>query len=110
MKRILALFLIMFTLTACAPNFSQGERVGVITKLSEKGLILKSWEGEMLIALPKDMASGAEPEKFSFTADTDAVMKLRAAMYNGNRVIVSYKQWFFAPPTVDTRYIVFDVR
>ena len=38
-------------MNGCAQNYSNGERIGVITNLDKKGLMFKSWEGEMLIVL-----------------------------------------------------------
>ena len=38
-------------------------RSGVVTKLSHKGLMMESWEGEMLMALPAGIASTAPTEK-----------------------------------------------
>jgi hypothetical protein len=44
-------------------SYSSGERAGWVTKLSNKGYICKTWEGEMaLFSLP-----GSMPEKFIFT-------------------------------------------
>ena len=34
-------------LTSCSENYSNGERIGVITQFSETGLIFKSWEGHL---------------------------------------------------------------
>jgi hypothetical protein len=41
-------------------SYSEGERAGFMQKLSKKGWLCKTWEGELsLVALP-----GAAPEKF----------------------------------------------
>ena len=34
-------------LIGCNPDYSDGERVGIVTKLSYKGWNYKTWEGEM---------------------------------------------------------------
>ena len=34
-------------LTSCSENYSNGERIGVITQFSESGLVWKSWEGHL---------------------------------------------------------------
>lgn len=107
MIRIIALFAILAT-SACFPNYSTGSRVGVVTKLSERGLLFKSWEGELLVALPANVAAVA-PEKVPFTAGADAVPALQAALLSGKRVELRYRAWFIHPPTVDTSYMVSEV-
>lgn len=37
-----------FILTACMPHYSDGVRSGVISKFSNKGLLIKSWEGTLV--------------------------------------------------------------
>ncbi len=50
-------------------NYSTGERAGWVQKLSRKGWLCKTWEGEMaMVSMP-----GAIPEKFLFTVRDDAV-------------------------------------
>ncbi|HXV80625.1 MAG TPA: hypothetical protein VEG60_12165 [Candidatus Binatia bacterium] len=50
-------------------NYSSGERAGWVQKLSKKGWLCKTWEGEMaMVSMP-----GAAPEKFYFTVWDDAV-------------------------------------
>jgi hypothetical protein len=76
-------------------------------KLSKKGWICKSWEGELsLVALP-----GAAPEKFLFTVRDDAV----AAKINqqvGQRVALIYEEHRGLPTSCfgDTEYFVTDVK
>jgi hypothetical protein len=76
-------------------------------KLSKKGWICKSWEGELsLVALP-----GAAPEKFIFSVRDDVV----AAKVNqqvGQRVALTYEEHRGLPTTCfgDTEYFVTDVK
>ena len=50
-------------------SYSSGERAGYVQKLSKKGWICKTWEGEMaLVSMP-----GTVSEKFAFTVPDDAV-------------------------------------
>lgn len=97
-------------LTACGENYSNGDRVGIVTKLSEKGLIFKSWEGEMLIALPADVAGTTQPEKFAFNVAPEAVEKVKAAMNSGKRVTLIYRQWAIPPITIDHEHVIVDVK
>ena len=75
-------------------SYSDGDRVGVVQKISRKGWICKTWEGELnMVVLP-----GAIPEKFYFTVRDDAVVDAinRAA---GKRVSLSYSEHRFVPTT-----------
>jgi hypothetical protein len=112
LQKTAALYLVgsMALLGGCGQNYSNGERAGVITKLSEKGLIFKSWEGEMLIALPAAVAGTTQPENFAFNVAPEAVPKVKAAMASGQRVSVVYRQWALSPPTIDHAHVVVDVQ
>jgi len=88
-------------------SYSEGERAGFMQKLSKKGWVCKTWEGELsLVALP-----GAAPEKFLFTVRDDAV----AAKINqqvGQRVALTYEEHRGLPTSCfgDTAYFVTDVK
>ena len=103
--KLFAVLFITLALTACFPNYSNGTRVGVVTKLSERGYVFKSWEGEMLMALPAGV-SAVNAEKFRFTVEPESVDKVKEAMRSGKRVEPHYHQWGFSPPTMDTDYAV----
>ena len=84
-------------------SYSTGERAGFLQKVSNKGWICKTWEGELsLVAMP-----GAAPEKFLFTVRDEAVaQKVSAAA--GKRVTLNYEQHKGLPTTCfgDTDYFV----
>jgi hypothetical protein len=46
MRKIVAIVFLPLVLSGCF-DYSDGSRVGVVTKLSRKGLICKTWEGQM---------------------------------------------------------------
>jgi hypothetical protein len=87
-------------------SFSEGDRAGYMQKLSKRGWVCKTWEGELtLVTMP-----GTVAEKFYFTVRReDVVQKLNAAM--GQRVSLSYKQHVGIPGSCfgDTGYFVDDV-
>jgi hypothetical protein len=88
-------------------SYSEGERAGFMQKLSKKGWICKSWEGELsLVALP-----GAAPEKFLFTVRDDAVAT-RINQLVGQRVALTYEEHRGLPTSCfgDTEYFVTDVK
>ena len=88
-------------------SYSSGERAGFLQKVSHKGWICKTWEGELsLVAMP-----GSAPEKFLFTVRDEAVaQKVSAAA--GKRVTLNYEQHTGLPSSCfgDTEYFVVDVK
>lgn len=108
--RPLGVLICLLIVSACAPNYSDGSRMGVVTKLSQKGLFFKSWEGEMLVALPIEVAGNTQPEKFEFNVDPQVIDKVQKAMASGKRVELVYRQWAIGPPTIDSDHVVIDVK
>lgn len=98
----LALFA-LYIFIALRWSYSTGERAGFLQKVSNKGWICKTWEGELsLVAIP-----GAAPEKFLFTVRDEAVaQKISAAA--GKRVTLNYEQHKGLPTSCfgDTDYFV----
>ena len=84
-------------------SYSDGERAGYVQKLSRKGWICKTWEGEMaMVSLP-----GSTAEKFQFTVREPAVPEqINKAM--GKRVTLHYEQKVGLPTSCfgETRYYV----
>lgn len=110
MKRAILITSLLLCAVGCGKNYSSGDRIGIITKLSESGLIFKSWDGTMLVALPVGVADNTPPEYFYFSVDPSCVEKVKAAMASGQRVDLVYRQWAIMPPTVDNTYVVIDVK
>lgn len=84
-------------------SYSQGERAGYLQKLSHKGWLCKTWEGEILLS----SMPGAIPERFAFTVrDPAVVTQLQQAM--GQRVQITYSQHKGLPTTCfgETDYFV----
>lgn len=88
-------------------SYSTGERAGFLQKVSNKGWVCKTWEGELsLVAVP-----GAAPEKFLFTVRDEAVAK-KVNEAAGKRVTLNYEQHKGLPSSCfgDTEYFVVDVK
>ena len=88
-------------------SYSQGERAGYVQKLSKKGWLCKTWEGEIaMVTMP-----GAIPEKFEFTVRDDAVAQ-RIIVLAGKRVVLNYAQHRFIPSSCfgETEYFVASLR
>jgi hypothetical protein len=103
---VIALFS-LYVYIALNWSYSSGERAGFLQKVSHKGWICKTWEGELsLVAMP-----GAAPEKFLFTVRDEAIaQKVSAAA--GKRVTLNYEQHKGLPSSCfgDTDYFVVDVK
>jgi hypothetical protein len=93
-----------FTLTW---SYSQGERAGYVQKLSKRGWLCKTWEGELaLVTMP-----GTVAEKFFFTVwREDVAARINATI--GQRVTLDYRQHVGVPSSCfgDSQYFVHDVR
>ena len=96
-----------FTYLTLHWSYSEGERAGYVQKLSRRGFICKTWEGEMaMVTMP-----GTVAEKFLFTVRNEAVAaKVNAAV--GKRMALHYQQHKWLPSSCfgDTEYFVTDVR
>ena len=87
--------------------YSKGERAGYLQKISHKGWLCKTWEGELqLTPIP-----GTAPEKFAFSTRSDSIADL-LNKYNGERVVLNYEQHKGVPSSCfgDTEYYIVGVR
>ena len=85
-------------------NYSTGDRAGWLQKLSDKGWVCKTWEGEMaLVSLPGTSAI----EKFAFTVRDDSVAA-ELAKVMGKRVTLHYEEKVGLPTSCfgETRHYV----
>jgi hypothetical protein len=84
-------------------SYSEGERAGWVQKLSDKGWVCKTWEGEMaMVSMP-----GAMSEKFYFTILDDAIAE-QVNKVMGKRVSLHYEEKVGLPTSCfgETRYYV----
>lgn len=86
--------------------YSSGERAGYVQKLSQKGWVCKTYEGELiLVSMP-----GTQAEKFFFTVrDKNIAKKINETV--GQRVRLIYEEHKGLPSTCfgETSYFVHDV-
>ena len=88
-------------------NYSDGERAGILQKLSRKGWICKTHEGELAISI----VPGVTPVIWDFSVrDESQVRELGAAL--GKRVVLHYTEHRGVPTTCfgETSYFVDRVR
>jgi hypothetical protein len=96
---ILAFFFLIYSLVILYFPYSEGTRSGVMRKLSKKGYVFKTWEGELQmsgIPAPIDMSqlsTGGNIWNFSVSGSQDEVIKsLQDAEAKGSRVTLHYIQ------------------
>jgi hypothetical protein len=97
----------LYIWAALSWTYSSGERAGYVQKLSNKGWICKTHEGELvLVSMP-----GTQAEKFYFTVrDETVVKKINATV--GSRVRLIYEEHKGLPTSCwgETEYFVTDVK
>ena len=97
----------LWTMATLAFSYSSGDRVGYVQKLSHKGWICRTWEGE----LQMNPVPGSAPELFTFTVPDLAVAKLIQEA-EGKKVALHYEEKRGVPSSCfgDTHYYITQVR
>lgn len=89
------------------PGYSVGERTGYVTKISKKGIIWKTNEGQMTLGVG-EQSSLQTPWEFSIT-DEEILTQIKNL--NGRKVTISYIQWLIMPYSVgDSSYLIVSVK
>ena len=88
-------------------TYSTGERAGYAQKISKRGWLCKTWEGELaMVNLP-----GSMPEIFKFSVRNDSLARVIENNL-GKRVSLSYEQHKGVPTSCfgETEYYVTNMR
>jgi hypothetical protein len=80
---------------ALSYSYSSGTRTGYVQKLSRKGWLCKTWEGELAMAT----APGVPPQIFVFTIRDDSVAEALTADMGRGRVSLQYDEHRGVPTT-----------
>ena len=102
-----ALLIAAWTVIALSYTYSRGDRAGYIQKLSKKGWICKTWEGELaMVNVP-----GAMQERFPFTVRSDSLATVMNSLM-GSQVSLTYEEHRGVPGSCfgETNYYVTAVR
>jgi len=71
-------------------TYSEGERTGTITKFSRKGMMIKTWEGELSMG---GAVQGGTANVWQFSVDDPAVVEdVQEAQRVGGRWTLKYRQ------------------
>ena len=99
-KLVVASILAAVLMTSCSENYSNGERIGLVTQFSQTGIIWKSWEGHLNMtqsgmnsSLPFDFSIDNDKE------DPNVISKIDSAANFGWKVKIVYHEtagynWF----------------
>lgn len=92
---------------ALSYSYSAGERAGYVQKLSKKGWVCKTWEGELAIT----NFPGVAPQIFAFSVRNDSIAAL-IEQNMGRRVSLTYEQHPGLPTKCfgETEYFITNVR
>lgn len=99
--KIIVLLVIILALSSCSENYSNGERIGMVTKFSSSGIFWKSWEGELHIT---QTGMNSTMNDFEFSIDNDRedqniINQIDSAAQHGWKMKLTYhetmgKNWF----------------
>jgi hypothetical protein len=93
--------------------YSEGMRAGNVIKLSHKGVIFKTHEGELQLSMMPNTNTmgGSTPNVWNFSvANKDVADQLMKASASGERLELFYKERYFKFPWQgDTKYFVYKV-
>ncbi|MDQ6827392.1 MAG: hypothetical protein M3081_00825 [Gemmatimonadota bacterium] len=103
------LVIALWTTIALNWSYSRGERVGYVQKLSRKGYVCPTWEGEMPLVIPNQ--AQMQPEVFRFSVRSDSIAHAIEAA-SGRRVALEYEQHRGVPFTCfgETQYFITGIK
>ncbi|MES2731764.1 MAG: hypothetical protein V4714_08450 [Bacteroidota bacterium] len=91
---IIALVLLVFGYFMFG-NYSTGERAGTVSKLSQKGFIFKTYEGQLNLGGLSGETGSPSSSLWSFSVhsgDKEVIKQLEEALLNGKRVRLLYNE------------------
>lgn len=98
--------IMLIVVQAC--TYSEGERTGIITKFSKKGVIFKTWEGKM--TLGGEGASGTLENTWDFTVpkeNEEILEQVKKIARSAKPVTLGYEQVMPQIPWVgETGYLI----
>src|SRR3954465_13364968 len=98
-----AVVIALWIWVALGYSYASGERAGYVQKISKKGWLCKTWEGELAMAnLP-----GTMPQIFTFSVRNDSIAKVIEQSI-GKQVSLTYEQHKGIPTTCfgETEYFI----
>ena len=95
-------------------NYSEGVRSGIVLKVSKKGFLFKTYEGQLnLMTFGASKSQNLVAENFDFSVsryETDVIKTLEEVSLSGERVSLHYKEKFVTFPwRGETKYMIYKV-
>ncbi len=89
-------------------SYSDGTRNGHIVKFSKKGVMMKTWEGELHLDCSR---IGANPQPWLFSVSDETIAnQVQQASLDNSCVNLYYKEKYMTFPWVgDSKYIIYKV-
>lgn len=105
----LLMLIVTLVFVSCGMEYSNGARVGVVTKFSKKGFFCKTWAGEMktgfMTTQKTEHSTSIIPETFYFSIESeDVATDIKTAMELGKKVELQYSQKAFQAPCNGSDY------
>lgn len=113
---LIGLILIVLMALSVFSNYSQGYRSGIIMKMSRKGYVIKTYEGQLNTGGFSGDVTGGDMTSmiwnFSVRSSEDKVIRtIEQAVDEGKRVKLYYKEKYFTIPFWgETKYFVDSVQ
>jgi len=104
---VVVLVFVLYNWLVLSWSYSEGERAGILQKVSRRGWVFKTWEGELAMTT----VPGVAPVLWDFSIRDHAVAeRMRDAI--GHRVVLHYSEHRGLPGSLygDTNYFVDEVR
>lgn len=92
-------------------TYSEGVRAGTLIKVSKRGTIFKTYEGQLNVNAFGAVKKGTLDESFEFSIPKDPELVKRMEDLTGHNVQLFYKEKYFVFPWLgETKYMVDDVK
>ncbi len=92
-------------------TYSEGVRAGTLIKVSKRGTIFKTYEGQLNVNAFGAVTKGTLDESFEFSIPNDPDLVKKMEELTGFDVQLFYKEKYFVFPWLgETKYMVSDVK
>ena len=101
---IIANVVVKFSVSQPCFHYSEGERIGVLRKLSKKGFFYKTYEGELM--LNAGMGS-VKLDTFNFSLDANSPIADSLLNNIGKEIKLSYDEYLIVPYSIgSSNYLI----
>lgn len=92
---LVVMAIVMLAFTGCTHVVTEGSKVGTVIKLSQQGIVCKTWEGELLRGGMQGGSGGFSTTPLHFTVNDSGLLKATQDALEGQyEVDVKYVEYF----------------